>query len=299
VPGADDKDLGRELGDAELLDAFDHFVTELVRLLNEAKVATPPGAVTEIVAGALIVKILRLGDSVLGLCRARHGNETGLVLRTLLLAFANMKFIARHPNREGAALRFMRHLRYVRTHLEEELVRPDVEGEGFPVQAPEAWASDEAELDRQWQQIDAWAPANNVIEIAPARPPDRKGQRRPPLPWSWTGLSEGELFTAVEEPDAYRFYAWFSNEVHSNVVGLGELFTAINKGRVDLNDETDFLRGPLAMAAKYLIRSLELYEEIQGLQIANAIAEASDAFSGALTRYRPSPPTLAVIQRAE
>jgi hypothetical protein len=277
-------------GDHDLLDAFEGFVSELVRLLNSARATTPLGAASEIVVSALVVKILRLADSVLGLCRARHGNETGIVLRTLLLAFANLRLVAMHPNREGAALRFMRHLRYARTHLEADLVRPDVEGEGFPVQAPDAWASDEAKLNQQWEEIDAWARENNVVEITPARPPDRRGRTRPPLPWSWSGMSEAELFVAVGDLDAYRFYAWFSNEVHSNVVGLGELFGSLDQGRVDLNDEVDFVRGPVAMAAKYLVRSLELYDEVQGMQIAEAIAAASDAFSARLRGYQPSAP---------
>ncbi len=93
--------------DEEIIRAYERFLDELLQTLRAAKVRTPLERLTEIVGGALIAKILRLSDAVLALCVGHHGHDTGLLLRTLILAYANLKFIAKHPNAEGAALRFM------------------------------------------------------------------------------------------------------------------------------------------------------------------------------------------------
>lgn len=271
-----------EKSDEEIIRAYEAFLAEMLTILRSARVRTPPQRLQEIVAGALIAKILRLSDGVLALCLGRHGTETGLLLRTLVLAYANLKFLTKHPNPEGTALRFMSHIRHVRGQLEPHLVRPDVPGEGFPVQSPEAWADDEKDLDDRWERIAKYVQDEAVIELVPERPVDKSGKRPKPLEWSWTGMSERELFEAINDLDAYRWYVWFSNEVHSNVVGVGDLITQINAGRIDLNDERDFTRGPLVLAAKYTVLSLEAYDELLHLGIADAIERASDAFSEAI-----------------
>jgi len=268
--------------DDEVIRAFEAFVDGMLTALRTAPVQMPPERLLEIVAGALISKVLRLGDAVHALCVGRHGTDTGIVLRTLLLAYANLKFITTHANPEGAALRFMRHIHHVRDQLEPHLVRTDVEGEGFPVRTAEDWTDDEKELAKQWKRIDQYVLDDGIVEFVPERPIDASGRRPKPLEHSWSGLSEHELFTAIDDLDAYRYYAWFSNEVHSNVVGIGELMSQVNDGRIDINDERDFSRGPLTMAAKYIVLSLEAYDALLQLGIAAAIERTSDAFSSAI-----------------
>ncbi|HZP97660.1 MAG TPA: DUF5677 domain-containing protein [Candidatus Limnocylindria bacterium] len=268
--------------DDEIIRAFAVFFEGMLAALRSAKARVPPERLQEIVAGALLSKVLRLGDAVHALCVGRHGNDTGLLLRTELLAYANLKFIAAHTNPEGAALRFMSHIRHVRGQIEPHLVRPDVEGEGFPVQTPEAWAEDEKELGERWDRIGQYVADNSIVELVPERPVDANGKRPKPLDWSWSGLSECELFAAIGDLDAYRYYAWFSNEVHSNVVGIGDLISQINEGRIDINDERDFTRGPPTMAAKYIVLSLEAYDALLKLGIAAKIEQTSDAFSAVI-----------------
>lgn len=267
--------------DDEIISAFEVFLDAIVSALRGAHVRTPPERLHEIVGGALVAKVLRLSDAVHALCVGRHGNETGLLLRTLILAHANLRFIATHPNAEGAALRFMRQVRHVRGQLEELLVRPDIAGEGFPVWTAEAWADDEQDMAERWTRIEQHVSDQHIVELVPERPPDKTGKRPKPLDWSWTGMSERELFGAIDDLDAYRWYAWFSNEVHSNVVGIGDLISQVNEGRIDINDEVDFTRGPLTLAAKYTVLSLEAYDQMLSLAMAPAIERASDTFSAA------------------
>lgn len=268
--------------DEEIIRAFETFLSELLDVLRGAHVRTPPERLHEIVGGALLSRVLRLSDAVHALCAGRHGHDTGLLLRTLILAYANLKFIATHPNLEGAALRFMSHIRHVRGQLESHLVRPDVSGEGFPVQSAEAWAADEKEIAADWERIEKYARANSIVELVQQRPLDKSGRRPKPIEWSWTGMSERELMGAIDDVDAYRWYVWFSNEVHSNVVGIGDLITQINDGRIDINDAVNFARGPLALAGKYTVLALEAYDRMLSLGMADAIERVSDTFSAAI-----------------
>ncbi len=268
--------------DAEIIRAFEVFLGELLDVLRSANVRTPPERLQDIVGAALLSKVLRLSDAVHALCVGRHGHDTGLLLRTLILAYANLKFIATHPNPEGAALRFMSHIRHVRGQLEDHLVRPEIAREGFPVRTAEAWAEDEKDLAADWERIAKYVSENGIVELVPERPPDKSGKRPKPLDWSWTGMSEKELFAAIDDVDSYHWYVWFSNEVHSNVVGIGELITQINEGRIDINDEADFARGPLALAGKYTVLALEAYDAMLSLGMAEAIERASDTFSAAI-----------------
>lgn len=176
----------------------------------------------------------------------------------------------------------MSHIRHVRGQLEDHLVRPDIAGEGFPVQTAEAWAADEKAISTDWEQIEKYVSENGIVELVRQRPPDKTGKRPKLLEWSWTGMSEKELFGAIDDADAYRWYMWFSNEVHSNVVGIGDLITQINDGRTDINDEVDFARGPLALAGKYTVLALEAYDQLLSLGMAEAIELASDTFSAAI-----------------
>lgn len=161
--------------DEQLVAEFERFLNRLINALNDVKRyrswarehgKLTHGPLSEMAAKVLVAKILRIAAAVGALCRGRHGEETGPLLRTLLLAYVNLKFISMHENREGAAMRYSRHIWHARGRLKDHLVRPDVEGEAFPVQDPDAWDADEAELAEQWRQIDDWARANGVVEFA-------------------------------------------------------------------------------------------------------------------------------------
>lgn len=84
--------------DEEIIRAFEIFLGQLLDVLRGAQVRTPPERLHEIVGGALVSRILRLSDAVHALCIGRHGHDTGLLLRTLILVYGNLKFIATHPN---------------------------------------------------------------------------------------------------------------------------------------------------------------------------------------------------------
>src|SRR5712691_6709009 len=97
--------------DEELVEHFEWFLTSLLATLNGVKRyrswrredgSLTHGPMSEMAAKALTAKVLRIADAIGALCRGRHGEETGPLLRTMLLAYVNLKFISTHENREGA-----------------------------------------------------------------------------------------------------------------------------------------------------------------------------------------------------
>jgi Family of unknown function (DUF5677) len=269
----------------EVARAFERFLGQIVDTLNGANVPAQPERIGEIVVGVLYSKLLRLADTVLALCHGQHGDDVDPTLRTLLLAYANLKFVCVH-DADAAGILFMRHLRFVRDQLRPQLLRPDVEGEAFPVVDPDVWAEGDADLVDQWSRIDAWAQREGVVAMEKHRPPGKDGKPRNPLAWSWTGMTDAELFRELGDQDALRYYQWFSNEVHGNVAGVGELFAQVNQGRIPLATPGAPATGPLVLAAKYVVLGTELYDRQLALGLAVAIERASDEFAAMLQRRR-------------
>lgn len=87
---------------ARLLSAFDNYIEALRRILEGSKLPDPMAMPTNIVLTALLLKVLRLADSVRSLCLGGHGRDSAGILRSQLQAFANLKFIHNHADPQGA-----------------------------------------------------------------------------------------------------------------------------------------------------------------------------------------------------
>jgi hypothetical protein len=277
--------------DAELVAAFERFINEILDLLGGGGAPYPPSTPGQIVTGALMGKILRLADATLALARTHHPNDTGPTLRTMLNLYVNLKFICKHASPDAAAMRFMSHIEHLRKRMEKDVVRPDRANEGFPVMSTEAWEEDEAVVRRHLELIEEWGRDNGVKAmplLGQPKKPKKKNRNTPPT--SWSGLSDAALFGKVGEKDAYRLYAFFSNEIHGNIAGIGEVVTSLNAGSVAIADVGEPIVAPLALASKYVILSVDLYKDYLGLKIDDAaLQRTADDFAADLRRYpRPA-----------
>jgi hypothetical protein len=273
--------------DEQLVAAFNEFIDGVLTLLENAKIPSPPSTPAQIATGALLGKILRLADATMALAGGHHPNDTGPTLRAILNLYVNLKFICTYESPDAASIRFMRRLFDARAQLRRSVLRPDIPTEGFPVMTRRQWEKDEADLRDQWKQVEKWARDNDVTEmksLAKTQPWWKFWKKKRPSN-SWSGLSDAALFTRVGEKDAYRFYSFFSNEIHGNIAGIGDVVTALNAGRIEIADAGP-IAGPLALASKYVILSVGYYRDYLSLPIDDpSLQRLADTFAAALASY--------------
>jgi hypothetical protein len=181
----------------------------------------------------------------------------------------------------------MRHLFAARDQLRKNVLRPDIPSEGFPVMTRKQWDQDEAALRTQWKQVDQWAKDNKVTEMKSLAKPRTwwKLWKKTKGAATWSGLSDAALFSKVGEKDAYRFYSFFSNELHGNIFGLGDVVTALNAGRIEIAD-TGPIVAPLTLASKYVILAVGHYRDYLRLSLDDvALQRVADKFAAAIQRY--------------
>ncbi|MDQ2913628.1 MAG: DUF5677 domain-containing protein [Chloroflexota bacterium] len=267
----------------EFFDAFDHLLERYVGHLNSARLPHPADSLADLLVNGLLAKLLRLADALLALVRGGQGRESGPTVRTLLTIYVNFRFLATHPRRNEAAAAYVMHAERTLADLKLRVVREDKPGEAFPTMSEEAWERSRKPLDEQHERIRA----EGIPVMKKFRPPDAKGRPQDPLEWSWTGMTDKELFDHVGESDGYRFYAFHSNEVHGNVSGVGDIFTELSQGRLDFSNFDDTLvGGSLILAAKYLLLAMTAFDEYHELGQGAALNAISDQFLEVVRRHR-------------
>lgn len=266
-----------------LFDAFDHFLQQHVALLNAAKLPHPASSLADLLVGGLLAKFLRLADALLALARGGQGRESGPTIRTLLTTYVNLRFLATYPRPDEAAAAYVMHSQRTLAELKRHVVRDDKPGEAFPTMSEESWAASSASFDEQRDRIKR----EQIAVMARFRPLDRRGRPQEPLEWSWTGMTDKELFDHVGEADGYRFYAFHSNEVHANVSGVGDVFTELSAGGVDFIDFDDTLvGGSLTLGAKYVVLAMKVFDDYHHLGQSKAIDSIADEFLAAVVQHR-------------
>lgn len=267
----------------KLFHAFDHFLERCVRLLNAGQLPHPANSLSDLLVGGLLAKLLRLADAMLALARGGQGRESGPTLRTLLTVYVNLRFLATCEPRDEAAAAYVVHSERTLRDLKRQVVREDQPGEAFPTMSEEDWAASRAALDAQMDRIRR----DGIAIMKKFRPLDAKGRPQEPLDWTWTGMTDKELFEHVGQADGYRFYGFHSNEIHGNVSGIGDVLTELSEGAVDFTNFDDpIIGGSLTLAAKYVVLGMEAFDAYHGLHQGAAIAAICDEHSEAVVRHR-------------
>jgi hypothetical protein len=269
--------------EAKVFDAFDRFLERYVDELNAAAIPHPSSTLSALLIGGLLAKELRLADAILALARAGRGRESGSLVRTMLTVFVNLRFLATYEDREAAAAAYVLHLDVTQKRLKRHVVRQDRPEDAFPVLSARDWAKLEQQVNEQRARIRR----ERIRVMKRFRPRDRAGKPQKLVPDSWTGMTDRELFDHVGQEDGYRFYSFYSNELHANVSGLGNIFSELSAGGIDFVRFDDALAiGPLIIAAKYSVLAMETFDAFHQLDRAKAIETISDDFTVALRAYR-------------
>lgn len=100
-----------------------------------------------------------------------------------------------------------------------------------------------------------------------------------------SALPDPGLVTTSSKTAAYRFYSFFSNEIHGNIAGIGDVVTALNAGRIEIADRGP-IAAPLTLASKYVILSVGYYRDYLSLPIDDpSLQRVADKFAAALASY--------------
>jgi hypothetical protein len=263
---------------SDLLEAFGRAVNEYERLTEATDLPRRTEKLSDLLVTGMLVKLLRLAGAALALARAGYARDGAPIVRTLLLVYVNMRFLATFQPRDEAAAAYVMHSERTLGQLKTLVLRDDESG-GFPTRTAEEWSAAASEVDGQMQRIKR----EGIRVMRKFRPPGPDGRARPILDQSWTGMSERDLFEYVGDQDGYRFYALHSNDLHANVTGLDDVFAELAAGQVSFEsfDVQDASR-LIVLAAKYVLLAMQTFNMYHEIGIDSEIDSISAQFERAL-----------------
>jgi hypothetical protein len=253
-----------------LIAVYERYMDRVTEILRSAKLPDPTAMPSNVILTALLLKILRLADSMRGMVSTGHARDAYPLLRTMEQAFVNLKFICLQPDKEAASVAYFNHGEEVRRRMKRHLVRAEVAGETFPRWTPEAWAEFDAQVKANTERIAESMRERNITPMKRFRI-GVDGHRITKLREdTWTGMTDEEMFALIGEKDAYRFYALFSNDIHVNVGGLGSLLEEVNRGAANVNDDEGVVIA-FGEAGRILHKSFLVYDKCFGTDLAERV----------------------------